>query len=200
MIEFLHPVNIRIEILVDGRIAGNGLCVGLLLCVEGHIVGNLGIHDILVRVVGASAGVLISLIDGIHILYAAHEVGDLGELCQALVEVNGEFRFADDTGLRSNDDDAIATPHAIDCGRGCILKYRNRLNILRVELAEAALYAIDEHQRALVAVGQRGQSANPDVRVVLAGKAGTLNRHHTRHAAGKHGAKVGDRGFHLVHL
>ena len=142
----------------------------------------------------------VSLIDGLHVLYAIHEVRNLGELCQTLVEVNGEFRFADDTGLRSNDDDAIATPHAIDCGRGCILKYRNRLNILRVELAEAALYAIDEHQRALVAVGQRGQSANPDVRVVLAGKAGTLNRHHTRHAAGKHGAKVGDRGFHLVHL
>ena len=143
---------------------------------------------------------LISLIDGLHVLYAIHEVRNLGELCQALVEVNGEFRFADDTGLRCDDDDTVTAPHTIDSRGGRILENCDGLNVLRVELAEAALYAIDEHQRALVAVGQRGQSANPDVRVVLAGKSGTLNRHHTRHAAGKHGAKIGDRGFHLVHL
>ena len=200
MIEFLHPVNIRIEILVDGRIVGNGLGIGLLLGIERHVVGNLGIHDILVRVVDTPAGMLVSLIDGLHVLYAIHEVRNLGELCHTLVEVNGEFRFANDTGLRCDDDDTVTATHTIDSRGGRILEDCDGLNVLRVELTEASLYAIDKHQGSLVAVGQRGQAANPDIRVVLSRKTCTLDGHHTGHTAGKHRTEVGYRRLDMFHL
>ena len=112
----------------------------------------------------------VCLVGGGHVLDAVHQLGHLGELGDALIDVEREFGSADLTGLGGDDDDTVTAAHTVDGRCGSVLEDGDGLDVGGVELAPAALDAVHEHERTFIAVGQSRETAHPDVGIVLSGQ------------------------------
>ena len=188
--ELVDPIHIRIEVAV----------VQLRIVVRDEAVGLSGSLDILRRIKDGAAAVHVGLVGGIHVGIGIGQLRNLGEPGHAFVVVESEFRLTHLTGLGRNDNDAVSTAHTVDGGGRCILEDRETLDIFGVDVVEAALDTIDQHQRTGMLVREGGDTADPDVGLVMAGFAGALHRDHAREASCDDGGQTGRRHLDLVLL
>ena len=134
LIQLLHPVDIRIKILVHGAVGLQGSILFGREVGGSHTIGHTCAVDILLRVVVDAIGMIVSLVSSLHIGDTVNQVGHLGKLCDALIEVERELRLAHLTRLGGDDDNAVTTTHTINGGRGSIFQYRYALNVFGIEL------------------------------------------------------------------
>ena len=188
--ELVNPVHIRIEVAV----------VQLRIVVRDEAVGLSGSLDILRRIKDGAAAVHVSLVGGIHIGIGVGQLRDLGEPGHAFVVVEREFRLTHLTGLGRDDNNTVSTTHTVDGGGRCILEDRETFDILGVDVVEAALYTVDQHQRTGMLVRESRDTANPDVGLVVAGFAGTLHRDNASETSRDDGGQTGRRHLDLIRL
>ena len=82
------------------------------------------------------------------------------------------------TALRRHQDYTVGTPHTEHRRRRSILQDRDVLNLVRVQLAEAALHAVHQYQRLRTV--QRTRTAHPDHWIVSARHTRRLHHRHAR--------------------
>ena len=102
----------------------------------------------------------------------------VGHLQDALVGV-ADLGLPGRTVFRGDEDDAVGGARSVDRGRGGVLEHRDRCDVVRVHVVHAPFHAVNEHQRAVGAGGERAVAADTDRRVVRTGLAGTLRDVHT---------------------
>ena len=169
MVQFFHPVNVRVEIRIDRsrQLATIGIYQSLLVSLFGisecHVVGNLGVDNLVLTVVVASLTGGVGFVDGIHILNAINQVGHLGQVCNTLIDIERKLWLADLTRLGGDDNNTVTTAHTIDSSRGGILQNSDRLDVLGRQAAPATLNTVDKHQRPFILIGKCRDTANPDV-------------------------------------
>ena len=99
------------------------------------------------------------------------EPGDLLETGRGRQRDGG---LADLAAAGRDENDAVRAPHAEDGRGGGVFQDRDVLDLVRVDLAERTLDAIDQHERFRAV--ERTDAADPDHRVVTAGDTGILHR------------------------
>ena len=81
------------------------------------------------------------------------------------------------TALRGYNDDAVGAAGTVDRGRGRVLKYFNRFDIVRVEVVDSASNydAVDDVEWVRTVNGRRSANAHDATRARLAGVLSHLN-------------------------
>ena len=188
--ELVNPVHIRIEVAV----------VHLRIVIRDETVRFFGGLDVLRRIKDGATAVHVSLVGGIHIGIGVGQLRDLGEPGDTFIVVESEFRLTHLTGLGRDDNDAVSTAHTVDGGGRRVLEDRETLDIFGVDIVEAAFYTVDQHQRTGMLVREGGDTADPDVGLVVAGFAGTLHGDHARETSRDDGGQTGRRHLDLIRL
>ncbi len=173
--DLLHPVHCGIEILV----------VHSGVVVLRQTVGLLRSLDVLGRVERRRTriGVGVSLVGDGHISIGVGHLGHVGHAREALVIVERDRRLAHLTGLGLDDDNAVGASHAVNRGSRSVLQHGERLDILGVDVVEAALHAVHENKRLRVLARKGRDTADPDIRIVVTRLAAALNRNDARDTA-----------------
>ena len=160
---FVHPVHVRIEVGVVAR----ARAVYLLLRERQRRAVLSG-----------------QLVEQRHVVGSIQELRQLRGLVDAVLHVEAHLRGTNLTALRRDDDHAVGTAYTIH-GRGrSILQHRERLNLGNVDVVEVALHAVNQDER-LVTAREGRDTANPEVRIVVARLTRTLDADDARELTGE---------------
>ena len=64
----------------------------------------------------------VGLVHSFHVFNAVYERRNFGELGDALIDIEGEFGSAYNTGLGGDDDDTVTAAHTVNGCRGSVLR------------------------------------------------------------------------------
>ena len=188
--ELVHPVDCRIEVWVEHR----------RVVVGQQSVCLLRGFDVLRGVEQAPVGIHVRLVGGIHIGIGVGKLRAFGQGDKAFVVVQVELRLAHLSRFGLDDDYAVGAAHTVNgCGGG-VFQHGERFDVFGVDVAETTFHTVYQHQRLGVLVGEGGDTANPDVGVVVSRLARALHGYHTCQTACDGGGEVGGGHLDVVHL
>ena len=136
---------------------------------------------------------LAGLVVPVDILVCGKKVRGDGVRVERSRTVVDNLRLSPVTALSRNHDNAVSAADAVDSGSRCVLEDGDRLDIIRVDVLDRALYSVYEDKRGGVIEG-RG-TANEQRCGIAARDTCRLNGGHTGEAACEHRTDVCVRGF-----
>ena len=127
-------------------------------------------------------------------------MGTLGQGDESFVVVEVELRFAHLSRLGLDDNYTVGATHTVNGrGRG-VFQYGERFDVFGVDVAEATFHTVYQYQRFGVLVGEGGDTANPDVGIVVSRLTRALHGYHTCQTACDGGGEVGGGHLDVIHL
>src|SRR5690606_5734674 len=155
---------------------------------------------LVLRVGGGLPHVGLRLVDHLHEGGAVGKLGQFHKPGDAFVVAHIEPRLAGRSFLGGEDDDAVGAAHAVYGRGGGVFEHGEALDILGVDVAEAARHAIHEDERTAQARIERGDATDPDIGAVIARLALALYGDDTGDAADDGVRQVAHGEFQLFGL
>ena len=116
------------------------------------------------------------------ILRGTHVAGQAAQLGDGVVRAEGDFELLLFSALGGHEHHAVRTAAAVDGRCGGVLEHREALDVGRVDLAQVAFQAVDQHQGAAVGA-ERADAAHPEFGDVPPRLTARLDGNHARDAA-----------------
>ena len=160
------PRLVRVRILPEHQAAA---VQGVLLPVDDGVV--VGIQPVVLEVVayvlicvdGGPAVILSGLAVEYHIVDGAYGVGCGGRGLPAHVTAVAYAGLALVGTFGGDEDDTVGCTGAVDCRGGCVLEHGDLVYLRGIHRVDAALDAVDEHQRGRTAAAEGADTADADV-------------------------------------
>ena len=103
--------------------------------------------NVLLRIPQRAVRVHICLIGRFHILVSVGQLRTLGQSNDTFIIVDIELRFPDLARLSLDDYDTVRSPHTVYGSRGSIFQDSERLDIIRVDMAEIPFHTVYKDKR-----------------------------------------------------